>query len=134
LALRDRLERAFEGQMGRLPADTQTVLLAAASEDSGDLGVLLDAAGVLGVGAAALGPAERAGLIGTVGQAVTFRHPLVRAALYHGATVSQRLAAHPALAAALRNPADADRRGARPTGARLAPGGFVAGALGRSAR
>jgi len=133
LALTDRLQRAFEGQIRRLPADTQTVLLAAASEDSGDLGVLLDAAGVLGVGAAALGPAERAGLIGIVGQAVTFRHPLVRAALYHGATVSQRLAAHRALAAALRNPADADRRAWHLAAAATAPDEELAAELERTA-
>jgi DNA-binding CsgD family transcriptional regulator len=133
LALTDRLQRAFEGQARRLPADTQTALLAAASEDSGDLGVVPDAAGVLEVGAAALGPAEQVGLVGIEGGAVTFRHPLVRAALYHGATVSQRLAVHRALAAVLRNPADADRRAWHRAAAATTPDEEVAGELERTA-
>jgi DNA-binding CsgD family transcriptional regulator len=133
LALTDRLQQAFEGQIRQLPADTQTILLAAASEDSGDLGVLLDAAGALGVEAAALGRAEQAGLIGIADRAVTFRHPLVRAALYHGATLSQRLAVHRALAGALRSPADADRRAWHLAAAATAPDEEVAAELERTA-
>src|SRR5262249_14563113 len=122
LPLTDRLQQAFEGQIRRLPADTQILLLAAASEDSGHLGVLLDAAGALGVDATALAPAEQAGLIGIVERAMTFRHPLVRAALYQGATLSQRLAVHRALAGALRGPADSDRRAGALAAAATAPG------------
>ena len=133
LALTDRLQQAFEGQIRRLPADTQTILLAAASEDSGDLGVLLDAAAALGVGAAALGQAERAGLIGIADRTVTFRHPLVRAALYHGATLGQRLAVHRALVGALRGPADADRRAWHLAAAATAPDETVAAELERTA-
>src|SRR5262249_24384497 len=95
-----RLQRAFEGQIRRLPPDTQTLLLAAASEDTGDLCVLLASAQSLGVEATALGAAQQAGPAGIVDRAVTFRHPLVRAALYQGATLSQRLAVHRALAGA----------------------------------
>jgi DNA-binding CsgD family transcriptional regulator len=133
VALTDRLQRAFEGQIRRLPADTQTILLAAASEDSGDLGVLLDAAGALGVQAAALGQAEQAGLIGIADRTVTFRHPLVRAALYYGATLSQRLAVHRALAGALRSPADADRRAWHLAAAATAPDEEIAAELERTA-
>jgi len=132
-ALTDRLQQAFEGQIRRLPADTRTMLLAAASEDSGDLGVLLDAAGALGVEAAALGQAERAGLVGIADRTVTFRHPLVRAALYHGATLSQRLAVHRALAGALLSPADADRRAWHLAAAATAPDEQVAAELERTA-
>ena len=133
LALTDRLQQAFEGQIRRLPADTRTMLLAAASEDSGDLGVLLDAAGALGVEAAALGQAEQAGLVGIADRTVTFRHPLVRAALYHGATLSQRLAVHRALAGALLSPADADRRAWHLAAAATAPDEQVAAELERTA-
>jgi len=133
VALTDRLQRAFEGQIRRLPADTRTILLAAASEDSGDLGVLLDAAGALRVGAAALGRAEQAGLVGVADRTVTFRHPLVRAALYHGATLGQRLAVHRALAGALRSPADADRRAWHLAAAATAPDEQVAAELERTA-
>jgi DNA-binding CsgD family transcriptional regulator len=133
LALTDRLQQAFEGQIRRLPADTRTILLAAASEDSGDLGVLLDAAAALGVEAAALGSAEQAGLIGIADRTVTFRHPLVRAALYHGAPLGPRLAVHRALAAALRSPADADRRAWHLAAAATGPDEEVAAELERTA-
>ena len=133
LALTDRLQQAFEGQIRRLPADSQTILLAAASEDSGDLGVLLDAAGALGVEAAALGQAEQAGLVGIADRTVTFRHPLVRAALYHGATLSQRLAVHRALAGALLSRADAERRAWHLAAAATAPDEQVAAELERTA-
>jgi hypothetical protein len=58
--------------------------------------------------------AERSGLIVVDAQAVAFRHPLVRAAVYQGATSAERGAAHAALAAALDGPqageSAADRR------------------------
>jgi DNA-binding CsgD family transcriptional regulator len=133
LALTDRLQQAFAGQIRRLPVGTQTILLAAAAEDSGDLGVLLDAAGALGVEAAALEPAEQAGLIDIADRSVTFRHPLVRAALYHGATLGRRLAVHQALASALRSPADADRRAWHLAAAATAPDEQVAAELERTA-
>ncbi len=109
LVLTDRLQQAFEGQVRRLPSKTQTLLLIAAAEGSGDVRVLLDAARALGAVAADLGPAEQARLIGVANHALTFRHPLVRAAVYQGASLSQRLAVHRALADALRHPRDADR-------------------------
>jgi DNA-binding CsgD family transcriptional regulator len=110
LALTDRLQAAFDGQVSRLPEPTQTLLLAAAADDSGELGVVLAAAKLLGVAASDLGPAEQAGLIQVADAAARFRHPLVRAAVYQGAPLGRRLAVHRALADALRTPADADRR------------------------
>src|SRR5262249_57050173 len=107
--------------------------LIAASDDSGDLGVLLDAARALAVEATALAPAEQAGLISVVGRTVTFRHPLVRAALYQGATLGQRLAVHRALAGALRSPADSDRRGGDPAAAAAGPGEAGAAGFGGTA-
>ena len=116
LALTDRLQQAFEGQIRRLPADTRTMLLAAASEDSGDLGVLLDAAGTLGSGGC--GPGA-----GRAGGADRHRRPYGdvppsagACGAVHGATLSQRLAVHRALADALLQPS-----GCRPAG--VAPGG-----------
>ena len=133
LALTGRLRRAFEGQVRRLPADAQTMLLIAASESSGDLGVLLTAASMLGVGTAAMEPAEQARLIGIADGTVRFRHPLVRAAVYQGATLSQRLAVHRALAIALRNPADAGRRAWHVAAAATGPDEEVAAELERTA-
>jgi len=131
--LTERLRQAFEGQVRRLPHSTQTLLLIAAAEGSGDLRVLLDAAGALEVAAAAIGPAEQARLIGITDGTVTFRHPLVRAAVYQAATLSLRLAVHRALAEALRDPADADRRAWHRAAAAIGPDEGVAAELERTA-
>src|SRR5215467_12224695 len=61
----------------------------------------VQAAAELGTGADALAVAERAGLVAVERGRVVFRHPLARAAAYHGAPLAMRLAAHGALARAL---------------------------------
>ncbi|MBY8884959.1 AAA family ATPase [Streptomyces sp. PTM05] len=98
--LTTRLQIAFHGQVSRLPAATQTLLLLAAAEENGDPEVLRRAAGHLGLAIDDLGPAEDAGLVRLVGR-VAFRHPLLRAAVYQRAPLAQRIAAHRALADAL---------------------------------
>jgi DNA-binding CsgD family transcriptional regulator/tetratricopeptide (TPR) repeat protein len=133
LVLTDRLLGAFDGQAGRLPQATRTLLLVAAAEDSGDLGVVLVAAGALGVQAADLAPAEQAGLVRIADATVRFRHPLVRAAVYQGAALGQRLAVHRALAEALHGPADADRRAWHLAAAATGPDEQVAAELERTA-
>jgi DNA-binding CsgD family transcriptional regulator len=133
LALTDRLQEAFGGQVRRLAGPTQTLLLAAAAEGSGDLGVVGQAAGALGAAVADLGPAEQAGLVRTTGDMVTFRHPLVRAAVYQGAAPDRRLAVHRALAQASRGPADADRRAWHLAAAAIGPDEQVAAELERVA-
>ncbi|MEY9873484.1 DNA-binding CsgD family transcriptional regulator/tetratricopeptide (TPR) repeat protein [Streptacidiphilus sp. MAP12-33] len=103
LPLVGRLQLAYHGQLSRLPAATQTLLLVAAAEESGELPVVLDAAGRLGALAADLAPAEEAGLVvagGPTGR-LGFRHPLLRSAVLSRAPLAQRLAAHAALAEAL---------------------------------
>lgn len=104
------LERAFLAQLHRLPAATQTTLLLAAAELTGDLPVVLAAAELLDVPGDALAEAEAAGVVRIVDDEVTFRHPLVRSAVYRGATFLQRRAANQALAAVLTRAGDADRR------------------------
>jgi DNA-binding CsgD family transcriptional regulator len=133
LPLTGRLQQAFDGQVCRLPEATQTLLLVAAAEDSGDLGVVLEAAGALGVGASHLGPAERAGLVRVSGGTVRFRHPLVRAAVYQGAALDRRLGVHRALAEALRRPLDTDRRAWHLAAATTRPDERVAAELERTA-
>jgi DNA-binding CsgD family transcriptional regulator len=131
--LTERLRQAFEGQVRRLPYNTQVLLLIAAAEGSGQLRVVLDAAKARGVVAADLAPAERARLIGIAEDTVTFRHPLVRAAVYQGATLGQRIAVHRALADALSNPVDADRRAWHLASATAGPDEEVAAELERTA-
>jgi DNA-binding NarL/FixJ family response regulator len=101
-----RVVDAFGHQIRSMPPVTRTGLLVAAADDSGDL-TLLDRAGL---SLASLQPAEERGLISLGAGTLEFRHPLIRAAVYHGGTHSERIAAHRALAAACTGPANADRR------------------------
>ncbi|WP_042364433.1 AAA family ATPase, partial [Streptacidiphilus neutrinimicus] len=104
LPLAGRLQLAYHGQLSRLPAATQTLLLVAAAEESGELSVVLDAAERLGASARDLQPAEAAALVGVAGGPggrLAFRHPLLRSAVLGRAPLAQRLAAHAALAAVL---------------------------------
>jgi DNA-binding NarL/FixJ family response regulator len=101
-----RVVDAFGHQIRSLPAATRSGLLIAAADNSGEL-TLLDRAGL---SLASLQPAEERGLISLGTGTLEFRHPLIRAAVYHGGTHSERIAAHRALAAACTGPADADRR------------------------
>ncbi|GAA3148685.1 helix-turn-helix transcriptional regulator [Nonomuraea roseoviolacea] len=112
LPMTSRLQLTFHGQVSRIPEASQTLLLVAAADDGGDLAAILRAAASLGAGVEDLLPAERAGLIvrGGPEDALRFRHPLIRAAVYQRAPLAHRLAVHRALAAALDGPEHADRR------------------------
>jgi DNA-binding CsgD family transcriptional regulator/tetratricopeptide (TPR) repeat protein len=63
-----------------------------------------------GLDAAALDAAEDAGLIALRDERLTFRHPLVRSAVYHAARAANRRAAHLALAEAFTALGDTQRR------------------------
>ncbi|MGH3995470.1 MAG: AAA family ATPase, partial [Pseudonocardiaceae bacterium] len=97
-----RVQAAFAARVEGLPAATQTKLLIAAADDTGDVATLVSAAAELGVTAEALDPAEASGVVSTDGGRVVFRHPLVRAAVLAAATLAQRQRTHAALAAVLR--------------------------------
>ena len=100
--LAGRLQLAYHGQVTRLPAATQTLLLVAALEQTGDLDPVLRAAALLGARAEDLRAAEDAGLVRTEeGARLAFRHPLLRAAVQQRAPLAQRLATHRALAEVL---------------------------------
>src|SRR5215475_1264061 len=87
----------------------------------------------LGLDAAAVGPAEAARLLRAEGARVEFRHPLVRSAVYRAATFAERRAVHLALAGALDEAGQADRRAWHRAAAAVAPDDVVAGELERSA-
>lgn len=110
LPLTQRLQLAFYGRVARLPAATRTMLLVAAAAGTTDLAPILRAAARLGAALPDLQPAADAGLVRTDGQAVTWRHPLSRAAVYQGSALTDRLAAHRALAEAMTDPDTADLR------------------------
>ena len=105
LPLTTRLERAFAARAFDLPAATRTALLVAAVDDGTQLSEVLDAAALLVSGQVTidvLAPAVSAGLVEINGTQFRFRHPLMRAAIRQEASISQRQAAHAALADVLR--------------------------------
>jgi DNA-binding CsgD family transcriptional regulator len=138
-ALPDRLplgrsvERIFAGRAGDLPRDCQELLLMGAAEETGDLGTILRAAAVAGIGPEALGSAERAGLISVWDGQLRFVHPLVRSAVYQNTTFARRQDVHRSLAAILSGPEDADRRAWHLAAATLQHDDDVAAALEDSA-
>ena len=105
-----RLERAFLARVRELPEETQTLLLVAAADDTGELSTVLRAAAGLDIGAEALDAAEAAQLATLRDGVLELRHPLVRSAVYQGAPLSKRRAVHRALASVLEGDTDADRR------------------------
>jgi DNA-binding CsgD family transcriptional regulator len=133
LALTDRLRGAFESRLAGLPEPTRTVLLVAAAEGTGDLTPIVRAAGTLGASLADLDPARAAGLIEVDGTYLTFRHPLIRAAVHHAAPLMLRRAVHQALAAALDGPGQGDRRAWQQAAAAAGQDEEIAAALERAA-
>ncbi|MBL7255273.1 helix-turn-helix transcriptional regulator [Paractinoplanes lichenicola] len=104
-----RLEAHYAARIDGCPAATRTwLLLAAAGAGTAGDG-LTAAARLLGVTPADAAPAEADRLV-TGSPACTFRHPLVRSAVYGGATPAARRAAHRALAATITGESEADRR------------------------
>ncbi|TDD25803.1 helix-turn-helix transcriptional regulator [Actinomadura sp. KC06] len=98
LPVADRVLGSFRDQIGRLPEATRLMLLIAAAEGRGHMPSQLRAARSLGVSLTDLEAAERARLVEITGRTIAFRHPLIRAASYHGAVVARRIAVHQALA------------------------------------
>lgn len=130
LPLTSRLQLAFHGQVSHLPRGTQTLLLVAAADHTGDPGILVRAAGTLGVGVADLPPAEEAGLVFVDEEdRLRFRHPLMRAAIHQRAPLPERLAAHRALAGACDPVLDPDHRAWHLAAAATGPDEEVAAAL-----
>jgi len=104
-----KIEQSYAQRILGLPPETQILVLAAAAEPLGDPVLLERAAGRLGVGMAAAGPAVDAALI-TVGGRVEFAHPLVRSAAYTSAAPDDRRRVHLALAESTDPQTDPDRR------------------------
>ena len=133
IALGSRLQRAFLPSVRRLPEATQTLLLLAAADDTGDLATVLAAGATMSVGADALEAAERVGMVSVSERQLEFRHPLARSAIYQGATFMARQAAHRALTAVLAGDLQADRRAWHMAATAIGPDEQVAAALETSA-
>lgn len=104
-----RIENTFQRRSNGLPAETQQLMLVAASEPTGDAALLWRAADHLGIDHGAAEPAEAAGLL-EIDTRVRFRHPLVRSAVYRAATAPEHRRAHDALAVATDPQTNPDRR------------------------
>src|SRR5262249_59574972 len=110
-----------------LPEETQTLLLVAAADDTGELSTVLGAGARMNVAAEALDAALEAGLAILRGTELELRHPLVRSAVYQGAALSKRQAAHRALASVLQGDAEVDRRAWHRAAASVGPDPTAAG-------
>jgi DNA-binding CsgD family transcriptional regulator len=126
LPLTERLTAVLAERYGVLPEPSRAALLLAAVADRPEV-----AARVPGLDAAALAPAERAGLIRIDPAGPQFTHPLVRAAVHHAVPFAERAAAHRQVAEAVRD--QPDRYAWHLAAATVTPDERVAAALEESA-
>jgi len=131
-ALAGRIEESFARRLEGLCDETRLLLLLAAADPVGDPLLLWRAAEKLGISPEGVADKETDGLL-TLGEQVTFRHPLMRSAVYGTAPAEQRRAVHSALAEVMDRRADADRRAWHLAAAASAPDEDVASELERSA-
>ncbi len=125
LAVGESVERAFLSRARSLSPEARDALLIAAASDTGDLAAIARACGG---SAASLDEAEVAGLVQARGGELSFRHPLVRSAVYSAAATGARREAHLALADAF-GAEDADRRAWHLGAAAVGPDEGTAAAL-----
>jgi hypothetical protein len=130
-AMSGRIQESFVRRVSAVSDDARRLLLLAAAEPIGDPLLLLRASEQLGIAVSAV-DAETDGLL-ALSQRVTFRHPLVRSAVYRTATREQRREIHLALAEATDRSVDPDRRAWHLATAAAGPNEPVAVALEQSA-
>ncbi|HTU84171.1 MAG TPA: AAA family ATPase [Solirubrobacteraceae bacterium] len=131
-ALPGRIEESFTRRLEALSEDARRLLLVAAADPVGDPVLLWRAAEQLGIEPGAADHAHRDGLL-AINERVTFRHPLVRSAVYGSARAEDRRAVHLALAEVTDREVDPDRRAWHLAAAAAGPDEQVAAELERSA-
>jgi DNA-binding NarL/FixJ family response regulator len=95
LPLGRRLQEHFLGQVRSLPPDAQAFALLAAADPAGDRGPLWRVAAQAGIDPDMASVATaKAGVLEFPGSSVRFRFPLLRSAVYHGASTVDRREAH----------------------------------------
>ena len=110
-ALPRRIEESFRRQLAALSPTMRQVLLVAAAEPVGDPVLVWRAVDRLGLSADTdLASQEQSAGFVDFGSRVTFRHPLLRSAIYHAATPQERRNVHQALAQVTDPVVDPDRR------------------------
>jgi DNA-binding CsgD family transcriptional regulator/HEPN domain-containing protein len=100
LPVGQRLEASFVARAAALPETCRRALLVAAASYTGATDAIFEALRLLDLPADALEPAEEEGLVTISDGRLTWRHPLVRSAIYHAASTPAQRAAHAALARA----------------------------------
>ena len=130
--LAGRIEGSFARRFDALSDDARRLLLLAAAEPVGDPLLLWRAAERLGIGPAAAVDVNAYGLL-AIEERVTFRHPLVRSAVYRSAATRERRTIHLALAEATERDIDPDRRAWHLAAAAPGPDEQIAAELERSA-
>jgi len=130
--LPDRIEDAFRRRIDGLTDNARTLLLLAAAEPVGDPAVMWRAAERLGLPLGAALDDDTEHLL-SIQERVTFRHPLVRSAVYGAATSADRRVVHLALAEVTDRELDPDRRAWHLASAAAGPDEAVAAELERSA-
>jgi hypothetical protein len=103
------VEELYLERVQQLAPATQRVLLVAACEGAGARASVEWALDALGLDVADLTPAEAAGLVRVDSEHITFRHPLVRTAVYRSAAFTDREQAHRVLASAAEAEGSPDR-------------------------
>ncbi len=121
------LERVLARRLEGLDEDTRRALLVVAAAEARRGDVVLGALAAAGIDVSALEGAESAGIVTLAPGEVAFRHPLLRAAAYHGATAVARRDAHRAVARAL--PEDDPQRAWQLAAGATRPDETVAAAL-----
>ena len=110
-ALPRRIEESFRRQVAAQSATMRQLLLIPAAEPIGDPVLVRRAADRLGLDVdIQLAAREQAAEFVRFGTRVTFRHPLLRSAIYHAATPDERRNVHRVLAQLTDPIVDPDRR------------------------
>ena len=126
------VEARFAARLASLPHDARLLMLVGAADPTGDVALIWRTAQRLGIPEAAAGPAESSGLV-SLQEGFSFRHPLVRSAVYRSASTEERRHVHRALAEVTDARTDPDRRAWHRAQAALGPDDAVADDLAESA-
>jgi DNA-binding CsgD family transcriptional regulator len=106
-----KLQQRYLRRVHQLPKDAQEFVLLAAADISGDRSRVRQAASGAGIDPDTAEPeAEAAELIEASGNVLRFRHPLIRSAVYHGASAAARRQAHHLLCPVSGRDRDADEQ------------------------
>jgi len=133
LPIGERLQRHFLRRVNDLSPPSQTFVRLASAEPSGDAVVLWRAAGELGLDKEAVAEAEAQQLI-VMGPPLSFRHPLIRSAIYYAMPPAERRRMHTVLANATDRRFEPERHAGHRALAAVQPDEDVAAELAEQAK